>query len=110
VGRRLERLEWDFETCPGEELGACLDWEYLREIVLLDPEIAQRILHVFIPVELHVPGSVWRRVDGVDDPDFETVKDLSKYFPRHPYLSLPEEYRSRLLSPVASDMRCQNRF
>jgi hypothetical protein len=108
VSKKLERLEWDFskKSCPDEELGACLDWEYLREIISFDAEVAQRIVHQFIPIELHCPGApIGRLVEWPDDPemearraDFETLRDLSKYFPRYPYLTLPADYRSRLLA------------
>jgi hypothetical protein len=101
MDKDIERSEWDFSgskklTAP--ELTACLDWEYLRQIVLFDSEIATRIWHRFLPIELHCPGTIHRRVDGVDDPDFETDRDLSKYFPECPYLTLPAGYRSRLLA------------
>jgi hypothetical protein len=101
MDKDLERSEWDFSACKklsASELTACLDWEYLRQIVLFDPEIATRIWHRFLPIELHCPGAIHKRVEGVEDPDFETDRDLSRYFPERPYLTLPTDYRFRLLA------------
>jgi hypothetical protein len=105
MDKDLDRSEWNFKSCPDEELTACLNWEYLRQIIRLDPDVVKRILHPFIPIEMHCPGAKPRLVEWDDDPemearraDFETQRDLSKYFPERPYLTLPADYRARLLA------------
>jgi hypothetical protein len=108
MDKELERSEWDFSRCKtltDPELNACLSWEYLREIVRFDPDIAKRIVHPFLPIEMHSPGAKPRQhIEWSDDPetesrraDFETQQQLSRYFPETPYLKLPQEYRARLL-------------
>jgi hypothetical protein len=105
MDKDLERSEWDFSSCRKRELNNCLNWEYLRQIIRSDPEIAQRIVHPFLPLELHRPGATASLIEWQDDPEmetrranFQTQKDLAKYFPERPYLRLPPDYRSRLLA------------
>ena len=38
IGDLLDRVEWDFSSCPEDRLGFCLAYEYAREV----PEIIER--------------------------------------------------------------------
>ncbi len=93
MAKPLDRMEWDFSACPESELGACFNWEYLREILRLDPELAPQLLHPFIPHKLSAPGQTFRYSS---DRRQWLCESLDERFPRDPYLILPHDLRDAL--------------
>ena len=91
--RTLNRLEWDFRSCPTDERDTCLHYEYAREFVRTRPDLVLRL------AEHPRPQPYGHFL--VFSQSKETNKDglplLCRSFPTLSWLSIPQEER-RLLT------------
>ena len=100
--QEISRLEWDFDTCPGEELELCFEYERSRDVPE-DIKETERWRETYIKslnstvwVE-QAPGATFDDYFNRDDYPLTAIHVYPE-FPETPYLAIPPEERARRFS------------
>ena len=94
---RLSRLEWDFSTCPGWELGECWYYEFKRE----SPLVREIIVNWRTACKTPTFDEFLRLAQTMlMPPERGHLYAFCPEWPSYPYLSIPSAERKRRFSQL----------